>query len=349
MSVTVSVKKAHDLVVLALKANLVPILHGSPAIGKSAIVKEIAKQFDLKLIDLRLSQCEPPDLQGFATVVNGRGTYVPMDFFPLDDDPLPLKKLKPGQENADSYRGWLLFLDELTSAQREVQSPAYKLILDKEVGNRALHPACAMVAAGNLETDGAIVEAMSSALSSRLVHLEVQVDTKEWLEWANGAGLDHRVTSFIEFRPDKLYTFKPGFTDFTYSSPRTWEFVNGILQHEAPNTANIALFAGAVGEGLAREFRAFCDLQDRFPKFDNIVSNPSTTAVPSEPSVLYALCGALAANTTEANADAVMTYLRRMPAEFQVVSVRSMYQRNKRLLGNTHVNEWMRETGSVFF
>lgn len=46
----------------AIKAKLVPMIHGSPGIGKSAIVHAIAGEFNLKVIDLRLSQCDPTDL-----------------------------------------------------------------------------------------------------------------------------------------------------------------------------------------------------------------------------------------------------------------------------------------------
>lgn len=58
----IKINQAADLITVALKAKLVPMIHGSPAIGKSSIVKQIAQQFGLKLIDLRLSQCDPTDL-----------------------------------------------------------------------------------------------------------------------------------------------------------------------------------------------------------------------------------------------------------------------------------------------
>ena len=42
-----------------LKANLVPYLAGSPGVGKSAVAHQLAKKFNLKLIDIRLSQEDP--------------------------------------------------------------------------------------------------------------------------------------------------------------------------------------------------------------------------------------------------------------------------------------------------
>lgn len=51
-----------DFMTLALKANLVPFVKGSPGIGKSDIARKVADHFNLKLIDFRLAQCDPTDL-----------------------------------------------------------------------------------------------------------------------------------------------------------------------------------------------------------------------------------------------------------------------------------------------
>ena len=45
-----------------MKARLTPMIHGAPGIGKSDIIHAIADRFKLHLIDIRLSQCDPTDL-----------------------------------------------------------------------------------------------------------------------------------------------------------------------------------------------------------------------------------------------------------------------------------------------
>ena len=54
--------QAIRMLIAFIKARIVPFIEGSPAIGKSSIVHQIAKQYNLKVIDLRLSQCDPTDL-----------------------------------------------------------------------------------------------------------------------------------------------------------------------------------------------------------------------------------------------------------------------------------------------
>jgi MoxR-like ATPase len=96
----VNIKQASDMVKLVLKANLVPIIHGSPAIGKSDVVKSIADKYKLKLIDIRLSQCDVTDLNGLISFKGNKCSYSPMDIFPLEDDPIP-----------EGYNGFLLFFN----------------------------------------------------------------------------------------------------------------------------------------------------------------------------------------------------------------------------------------------
>jgi len=100
---TVNTVQAKKLLIDCIKSGLVPMLEGSPGVGKSSIVNQIAKEFNMQVIDMRLSQCDPTDLNGFPfmDVESGKAHYKPMATFPLETDPLPEDK-----------KGWLLFLDE---------------------------------------------------------------------------------------------------------------------------------------------------------------------------------------------------------------------------------------------
>ena len=45
-----------------IDVNQPVMIHGSPGVGKSDVVHQIAKQRGIELIDLRLSQLDPVDL-----------------------------------------------------------------------------------------------------------------------------------------------------------------------------------------------------------------------------------------------------------------------------------------------
>lgn len=335
MSITVSISEAKSALVTAMRANVVPMLHGSPAAGKSSIVREIAKEFNLELIDLRLSQCDPTDLLGFPQIDKeaGKAHYVPMATFPLQNDELPKDK-----------NGWLLFLDECNSADRATQKAAYKLILDRMIGMEHLHERCAIMAAGNLATDNAIVEEMGTALQSRMVHLEVHVDFKEWIDWASSNGIDHRITSFINFKPALLYNFEPNHSDKTFASPRTWEFANNILnQIDVSEPLALPLLAGTLGAGAAREFIAFTKIYGRLPTIAQIVANPMNVDIPHDLGVQYAITGLVAHHINDDNASALLKFIGRMPTEFQVVTLKAAVRINRNIISNPAIMNWITE------
>jgi hypothetical protein len=339
--VQVKINQATAMVTDFIKANIVPMVHGSPGIGKSQIVAQIAKEYGLKLIDLRLSQCDPTDLAGFPQidVARQKAGYLPMDTFPLEGETPPA-----------GYNGWLLFFDEANSAPKAVQAAAYKVILDRMIGQRSLHKNCALVAAGNLETDGAIVEEMSTALQSRLAHIELTVDADSWVEWAQNNDVHHMITSFIQFKPGQLYTFKPDHTDKTYACPRTWEFANRVMKVTEEGSPNrLPMLAGTLSEGVAREFLTFVKIFADLPKMAAIVAAPETIKVPNEPSILYALTGSLAHNATTDNFGSLMKFISRLPVEFQVVTMRETIRRNKTMMSHPAVQKWVTESAAKLF
>lgn len=335
----VKVSQAVNMISAYLKAKLVPMLCGSPGIGKSQIYQQVADAYNLKLIDIRLSQCDVTDLNGFPQIKGNKAGYVPMDTFPIEGDPLP-----------KDYSGWLILFDEINSAPPMLQAASYKIILDRMIGTYKLHTHVALCAAGNLETDNAIVQPMSTALQSRLVHLELVVDVKEWLDWSAINHIDHRITSYINFKPGNLYTFSPDHSDKTYACPRTWEFANRVLEiMDIDSPDLLPMLAGTVSEGVAREFIGFTKIYKDLPTIPQIVASPNTIKVPAEPSILFALTGSISHNANKDNFESLMKYVARLPIEFQVVCLRETIRRNKALAGHPSVQQWISTSAANIF
>lgn len=313
-----SPNETRKLTIECMEAGLVPLISSSPGLGKSALVKAISTEFDLELIDLRLSQCAPEDLMGLPMrTPEGKAAFAPFKMFPLKGDPMPAGK-----------NGWLLFLDEFVSATKMVQAAAYKLALDRMVGQEDLHENCFVVAAGNLMTDKAIVTQMSTAMQSRLVHLEMEVHHGDFMRNAIKCGFDSRVMGFLEFQPNKLQDFKPDHADRTFACPRTWEFASKLIKGKATRDVSKALLAGAISDGVAVEFYSFMEEYDKLPSFYDITSKPDSTAVPPASSTRYAVVTMVLEKTDKSNLADVATYVRRLPPEFQVIFFRGLIQRD---------------------
>lgn len=347
--IEVTPSQAKEILALNIRAGLVTMMKGSPSTAKSAIVADIAREYNLKLIDVRLAQCDPTDLLGFPQIDGNRARYVPMATFPLEGDPLPINP-----DTNQPYDGWLLFLDEFNSSDKPVQKASYKLILDRMIDQYPLHKKLAIVAAGNLDTDGAIVEEMSTALQSRLVHIRVRPDHATWLDWARNNGIDHRITSHVEFKPGNLYTFDPSRAEVeeTYACYRTWEFANRQLAQIPDITTEknaLAIFASSLGQGVAREFLAYLRYFTQIPEFSRIVADPLGVKVPSEPGHLYALTGSLGQNADASTIDPVISYVLRLPMEFQVITLREIIRRHEILLQSAPIQDWVKTHGKELY
>jgi len=318
---TISPKDVYTEIKETVFAGLTPIFTSSPGVGKSSLVYKFAEDFKLKLLDLRLSQCTPEDLQGYPMRTGNKATFTPFDIFPLEGDELP-----------EGYDGWLLFLDELTSATKPVQAAAYKLILDRMVGSFKLHPACAIVAAGNKMSDKAVVNQMSTALQSRIIHFELEVDVAQWLEWALKSGIDYRITGFISYMGTRLMDFRPDHQDKTFPCPRTWEFLSRMVKGKDVSSKIGARVAGTIGYGAAVEFITFAQEYDRLPKFRDILHDPMNTPIPLEMSTKFATMSMLVENfNTDEDLDEVLKYIARFDIEMQVVFSRGAVTRKPKI------------------
>lgn len=322
-----TLKQVAPLIPQLWKAGIVPFLHSSPAQGKSSLAKQLAEQYKLKVIDLRLTELDSTDLSGLPYFNNGKAEFMPFNTFPLQDTPIP-----------EDYTGWLILLDEFNSAPQAVQAAAYKLVLDRQVGQHKLHDKVAMIACGNLETDNAIVNPMSSALISRFAHFDINLNVDDWLEWASKAGIDYRITSYLSYRKDNLYTFKPDATS-PYASPRTWEMVSKVIKgNEEPSTL---LVSSLIGDGIANEFIQYTKLYLDLPTLQEILDNPTGVKMSDDLSTQWATMSMVTHSITVDNHDKLSVFLRRFSSELQYCALREIKHRNPAVLAK--VVDWVKE------
>lgn len=301
-------------------AGNVPFVKGSPGIGKSSIFAQTAKKLNLKLVDHRLSTSAPEDLSGlpeFFTDENGnrRARFAPFEIFPIVGDNLPGK-----------HAGWLLFLDELNSASKSVQAAAYKLILDRMVGQVPLHENVLVGAAGNLSTDRAITNTMSTAMQSRLNTYHLVISYQEWLEdVAFKEGWDSRIIAYLSRYPKKLFDFRPDHNEDTFCCPRTWEFMNNFLKNEPDGPIHkdeTSTYAGTITSGVAVEFVAFTEVFKTLVSYKDVIADPMNCKLADTANQAWANIAHLLEMVDETNYDKLSQYANRMSLDFRILFFR---------------------------
>jgi len=330
---------------LCIEANQPVMLHGSPGVGKSAVVRQVAAQRGIDLIDLRLSQLDPVDLRGVPSVDTKKRitSWNTPNFLPTDG------------------KG-ILFLDEINSAAQATQAAAYQLVLDRKLGDYVLPPGWVIIAAGNRSTDRAIVNQMSTALKNRFIHLNYEVNIDDWCDWALRNNIAVEVLGFIRFRPMLLNEFEQRNDSKeerervqrlkdaqSFATPRSWEFLSKVVQQKPSANIEYELYTGIVGEGAAAEFMGYLKYYRDLPNLDALLMNPGTAKVPEEPATLYALATGLATKATQDNMERVVKYALRLPPEFQVLLMKDAITRDNSLTQTKAFNDWAIKNADVMF
>lgn len=315
--------------VTCIDAEQPACLWGSPGIGKSNLVHQVALATNRAIKDVRAVLLDPVDLRGLPHV-NGdnRAHWAIPEFLPRDGT-------------------GILFLDELNRAPMLVQNACFQLVLDRELGEYRLPDGWQVVAACNRESDGGGVTKMSSALCNRFVHLDCEPDLDDWCKWAVANDIEPMTIAFLRFRPELLHQFSR--TEKAFPSPRSWEFVSRITGKQSNPDVEHALFCGTVGSGAAGEYSAFIRLYRNLPSIDGILLNPASAIVPTEPASLYAVASAMARRANCGNLKRVIQYLDRMPQEFGVMAVKDATGRDNSLCATTEFTSWAVSHSDVVF
>ena len=336
-SINVSMGKVAEQLIHVMKCGLVPMMYGAPGEGKSAVAQQIADHFKLLLIDIRLAAYEPVDLNGVLSLNEDktRGRYVAMEEIPLDGDEIPVNPA-----TGKPYNGYLLMLDELTSAADDTKAAAYKLILDKKVGQKAIHKKIWMMAAGNREDDGAIAGALGTALGSRLINFTVRADVTHWISIMS-ATHDPRIIAFLNYNKDAFNKFDPTSDEYTHPCARTWSHLSKLITPLKELKGWSAMIAGTIGVSMAREFETFVTYFGKVVTIEEIETNPEHATIPtSEPSWMYALVGVLIRGVSVKNVKECMTFIERMPMTYQIIALRSIIKRTPAVATNKEISDW---------
>ena len=195
------------------------MLVGKHGIGKSEILTEYYAAKGMPVVALFLGQMsDPGDLIGIPTKneTTGKTDFMPPYWFPLDGKPI------------------VLFLDELNRARPEILQTIMDLALNRKLAGRKLPEGSRIISAVNAGDQYQLTD-LDPALVSRFNIVNFRPTVQEWLLWAKKAGVDPRVTEFIEENQiwlDKDPDAKEGADTGLEKTPdrRGWKRVSDILR-----------------------------------------------------------------------------------------------------------------------
>lgn len=219
-----------------------PLFIGPMGCGKSEIVKQVAAELGITLVDLRLAQMEPGDLIGIPYRDADRSKWAVPDWFPRE-----------------GTKG-IIFLDELNRAPNDVRQAVFQLIWDKKMHMHSLPKGWAVVAAINPDNTDYQVEALDKAMLRRFCVLSTEPHVETWMQYAVGEGkISPDITGFIGTHKDML--FEPE----TFEIPvkrnnAAWSVVDMLRKANAvPQDLEYEVYTGIIGKEAAVAFISYLD------------------------------------------------------------------------------------------
>ena len=273
----ISINEAKRLVKRALLANLAtdkrdlaitPLVSGRHGIGKSQMVKSIAKDLGGVCITIEGGTLKEGEITGLPYQYKDENGQIRFRFLPYyaveriqaeekrlfelsgrtvtqemlsgDENRYAMNDLTP-QEKIDALlsgkvRPVILFIDEINRTENSVYKELMNILLTRSVNGYDFPWWVFFVGAMNPSTQNSVyaTNEMDPAQLDRFIKIKVSDNTKEWLSYGKTAGIDPRILSFIKDNPKCLSSQAKDLDDEEKPepSPRGWDMVDTLLSSE---------------------------------------------------------------------------------------------------------------------
>ncbi len=202
-----------------IQSDIPIFLHGKSGVGKS----ERIQQIDPDLTEVNIGNITQDMLVGGAT-------YNPQTGNVTDTQPAWFQTLTEKCKR-EPNKIHILFFDEFTHAQPEIQARLNDLIVDRVLdGKWELPKNCRIVAAGNEIEDSEAANDLEETVHNRFAHWHIEANIDEWIQYAREHDVHPAVIDFVE-----MQGATGGKSILELRSPRRWVWVSDLLKGSGGN------------------------------------------------------------------------------------------------------------------
>jgi hypothetical protein len=324
-----------------------PYFRSQPGVGKTDLVHIAAQEIsewmvsigdkftEVAVVEQHLASMSEVDIRGYLIPENGEASFTKPPFAAAVDR---------------CPRG-ILFLDEFPQATPEMQKAVAPLLLDRRIGDYQLPPGWMVVCAGNRTADNAGANDMLSHVINRMCMVDVMPpDADDWIEWGAAKGIVPELLALAKIRPQVIFSAPDlSVADTPYCTPRSVHALSDVanrwpggLRDMVKETAGRAVITGFVGQGAAAEIYGVVTMAINLPQYEDIVKDPSKVMVPKKPDEAYACLMMTAMRAQRNDGAAVVEYITRFDANFAVVGLAALLQRDTEFSKEKGVGDWVR-------
>jgi hypothetical protein len=316
--------------ITAVGKNVTIIGQGEPGIGKSAMLKVLAKQnpdHSTAYID-----CTLLDLGDFALPYT--------EDVLTDDNKFKVTKFAPNARfKMHEGKPVIVMLDEIGKAMKSVKNVLLTLMLEHRIGDHYLPEGSIVFGTTNLLTDG-VGDMMEAHARNRVAFVTVRKpDADEWIEWAISNDVDPTIIAWVKQFPHALASYTDGSqSDNPYIfnptkagmgavvTPRSLEKASHIAKqrNSLGDNLTISLLTGTIGESASRDMQAFFTVVDKLPTWEAILNDPKGAKLPDDTVAKCILVFSAITRVTKDTLTKWMDYVQRMDMEWQALFATSV-------------------------
>lgn len=258
-------------------------LLGSPGIGKTAIMEQIASELGIALVSYSMTHHTRQSALGLPYIVqkNYGGEEISVSEYTMSEIIASVYDTMEGS----GIREGILFLDEINCVSETLAPSMLQFLQYKTFGRHQVPEGWVIVTAGNPPEYNKSVREFDVVTMDRLKILEVEADYDTWKQYAREASIHGAVIGFLELKKEYFYHIETTVKGRLYVTARGWEDLSQILylyEEEKLPVAESLIGQYIHNDKIVREFSAYYDLYQKYKKdyhVDEILSGKADDAI----------------------------------------------------------------------
>lgn len=243
------------------------LLMGPPGIGKTAIMKQIAREEKIGLVEYTLTHHTRQSAVGLPILKkkNFGGKEYTVTEYTMSEIIASVYQCMEQQQVSEG----ILFLDEINCVSETLAPTMLQFLQNKTFGTHRLPPGWVIVAAGNPERYNKSVREFDMVTLDRVRSMEIEADYKVWRAYAQKRQIHTAVLAYLDLKQENFYQIREKQEGSCFVTARGWEDLSRILQVyeelEIPVTKELAEEYIRDGE-IAADFAGFYQLCRKYEK-----------------------------------------------------------------------------------
>ncbi len=242
-------------------------LLGSPGIGKTAIMEQIAQELGIALVSYSMTHHTRQSALGlpFITHKNYKGMEFDISEYTMSEIIASIYEVMEGSGIEEG----ILFLDEINCVSETLAPAMLQFLQYKIFGKHKVPDGWVIVTAGNPPEYNKSVREFDVVTMDRMKLVEVEADYPTWKEYALKQGIHNAVTTYLEMKKSDFYRVETNVGGKSYVTARGWEDLSAtmLLCEEEGITVDETLVGQYLhNEKIVKEFTAYYELYNKYKK-----------------------------------------------------------------------------------